>query len=86
MQKQQVRMSKAATTAMAIRAHGGTAISKTTKRKLRWNCDFSEAQKQNINTMLDNNNMTNLNMLSLGLWIIVATYMEFYQFHSRTCS
>lgn len=41
MQKQQVRMSKAATTAMAIRAHGGTVIFKTTEGKLRLGRNFT---------------------------------------------
>lgn len=46
MQKQQVRMSNAATTAMAIRAHGGTVSFKTTEEKLRLICNSGVSHKE----------------------------------------
>ena len=51
-QKQQVRMSKAATTAIAIRAHGGTVIFKTTERKLRLYFCISYNPFYQINSIL----------------------------------
>lgn len=56
-QKQQVRMSSAATTAMAIRAHGGTVGPKTTEAQLRLTLVFFTLNKTDffcqINSILN---------------------------------